>query len=369
MYKGFAKFIRGKAFSVIFLFVSFSLVIYTSLRLGSILEYFFAIKSYWEIFFILLLFFVYMLLYHADKRKLKKTRSLYEFCSVILSFLLNLVLCLLLEDLIGIFIPFSNSKIYVWSVIGSFLLTLYGYLHANHICIKHYAIHLNQKIRPVNIALLSDIHIGTFVNRKQLKKIIDQTNRLNCDYILIAGDTFDVEAFEYCRLSEVSDELQKLTAVKGVYAVLGNHDPVSIDDSIIQFFRKSKIKLLIDEVVETEDMVIIGRDDINTNPKRKDLSEILHSVSFDKPKILIDHNPVGIHDGIQNHLDLVLCGHTHKGQFFPATLFTKWAYGKQGFYGYSKTNDTHSIVSSGVGYFQMPIRLGTNSEIVQIHIT
>ena len=119
--------------------------------------------------------------------------------------------------------------------------------------------------------------------------------------------------------------------------------------------------MLVDEIIETEDFIIIGRDDINSNPKRKALTE--------KPKILMDHNPVGIADGIQNNIDLVVCGHTHKGQFFPANLFTKWSYGKQGFYGYSKTNKTHSIVSSGAGYFQMPIRIGTNSEIVQIDIT
>ena len=94
----------------------------------------------------------------------------------------------------------------------------------------------------------------------------------------------------------------------------------------------------------------------------------MQKICSDKPKILMDHNPVGIADGIQNNIDLVVCGHTHKGQFFPANLFTKWSYGKQGFYGYSKTNKTHSIVSSGAGYFQMPIRIGTNSEIVQIDI-
>ena len=173
---------------------------------------------------------------------------------------------------------------------------------------------------------------------------------MQCDYVLIAGDTFDVDAFDYCNLSEIAEELQRLKA--GRRYVLGQ----------ILFYR-------CDEIIETEDFIIIGRDDINSNPKRKALTEIVQKICSDKPKILMDHNPVGIADGIQNNIDLVVCGHTHKGQFFPANLFTKWSYGKQGFYGYSKTNKTHSIVSSGAGYFQMPIRIGTNSEIVQIDIT
>ena len=232
-----------------------------------------------------------MLLYHTSKRKIKKTRSFYELCSVVLSFLLNLVLCLLAEDFIGMFIHFSDSKVYILAIIVYVLLTVYGFLHANHIYIKHYAIPLEDRKNPVKVAFLSDIHTGTFVNKRQLRKII-----------------------------------------------------------------------------ETEDFIIIGRDDINSNPKRKALTEIVQKICSDKPKILMDHNPVGIADGIQNNIDLVVCGHTHKGQFFPANLFTKWSYGRQGFYGYSKTNKTHSIVSSGAGYFQMPIRIGTNSEIVQIDI-
>lgn len=74
--------------------------------------------------------------------------------------------------------------------------------------------------------------------------------------------------------------------------------------------------MLVDEIIETEDFIIIGRDDINSNPKRKALTEIVQKICSDKPKILMDHNPVGIADGIQNNIDLVVCGHTHKGQFF-----------------------------------------------------
>lgn len=44
------------------------------------------------------------------------------------------------------------------------------------------------------------------------------------------------------------------------------------------------------------------------------------------------------------------------------------AYGRQGYYGYYKDGQTQSIVSSGAGYFQMPMRIGSNSEIVVIDV-
>ena len=38
------------------------------------------------------------------------------------------------------------------------------------------------------------------------------------------------------------------------------------------------------------------------------------------------------------------------------------------FYGHFQTGETHSVVSAGAGYFQLPVRIGTNSEIVVLHI-
>ena len=103
-------------------------------------------------------------------------------------------------------------------------------------------------------------------------------------------------------------------------------------------------------------------------PDRKSLAEILPKERGKKPEIVLDHNPGGIEEAIKNKVALVLCGHTHKGQFFPATFFTRRAYGKKDFYGFAKREETQSIVSAGTGYFQMPMRIGSNSEIILIEI-
>ena len=66
--------------------------------------------------------------------------------------------------------------------------------------------------------------------------------------------------------------------------------------------------------------------------------------------------------------DLVLCGHTHRGQMFPVTLFTQWAYGAKRFWGQHQFGQTHAIVSAGCGVFQLPIRLGTDNEVVSIDL-
>ena len=101
------------------------------------------------------------------------------------------------------------------------------------------------------------------------------------------------------------------------------------------------------------------------------------SSAFRQPEhylLVLDHDPRGIEEAVSCDADLVLAGHTHRGQFFPATLITQLSYEKGYFYGLAQTINeitghvTTSIVSSGAGYFQTPIRVGTDSEIVYIDI-
>ena len=58
-------------------------------------------------------------------------------------------------------------------------------------------------------------------------KIVDAVNRLQPDLVIMAGDTFDQDAFGHCDMDGVKAELQRLQPEGNVYAVLGNHDPDS----------------------------------------------------------------------------------------------------------------------------------------------
>lgn len=96
----------------------------------------------------------------------------------------------------------------------------------------------------------------------------------------------------------IAKVLQKLEPKENVFAVLGNHDPKSSTDEIKQFYKDAKIQLLIDQEVELKDFILIGRDDVMTNPKRKSLYEIEKDSSSRKPRIVIDHNPSGIAEAV-----------------------------------------------------------------------
>ena len=85
--------------------------------------------------------------------------------------------------------------------------------------------------------------------------------------------------------------------------------------------------------------------------------------------MVLDHDPGKIPEAVSFGVDLVLCGHTHKGQFFPVTYFTKWANGKHYFYGHEVFGKTHAVICAGTGFFQLPVRLGTDNEAADIHLS
>ena len=250
-----------------------------------------------------------------------------------------MALCLLGYDLLNLFIQFENISGYYIPIVLSILLTIYGFIHARKLTVKNYDISLPHIKQSMTIALLSDIHIGTLVDHKQLDKIISKVMELNPDYVMLAGDTFDDGAFENKGNAETLNQLKRLTSKFKVCAILGNHDPASQDTKIREFFKKSHIHLLIDDDLNTEHFYLIGRDDISNNPNRKSLDSIINK-NIHKPTIVLDHNPAGIQEAMQNNIDLILCGHTHRGQFFPANIFTELAYGKESYYGYAKRGNT-----------------------------
>jgi hypothetical protein len=83
------------------------------------------------------------------------------------------------------------------------------------------------------------------------------------------------------------------------------------------------------------------------------------------PVIVMEHNPAHIGE-YGKEVDLILAGHTHKGQAFPGSLVTRAMYTVDYGYYQKDTDSPHVIVTSGAGTWGTPMRVGTNNEIVSI---
>ncbi len=270
-------------------------------------------------------------------------------------------------------VPFINKYVKatgtVFIIILTAIIVFWGYIKTKKIVIKSYAVSVRKGETESRIALVSDIHSGYFVGDGHIKKLVKMINSTSPDVVLIAGDIFDMGnnlSANQDILNETGTLLSEIKARDGVYAVLGNHDPNVDDDNLKRFLNIANIHLLDNELAELEHFYLVGRTDCQNN-QRISLESIISATAPDKPVIVLDHNPEFIDDAVKNNLELILCGHTHRGQFFPVTIPSRLLYGKTHFYGCHKIKNTTAIITSGAGFIDLPLRIGTNNEIVSIN--
>jgi predicted MPP superfamily phosphohydrolase len=226
---------------------------------------------------------------------------------------------------------------------------------------------LPEELSGFTIVQLSDLHLGDIARPNWLKKVIEKTNRIKPDLIVITGDLIDASSFnteEYCQL------LEQLKATHGIIAVTGNHEFYSGIQHFLTLAEKACIKILRDEAITIADgLQIVGIDDPAVRQARtggSDLKKAMEGVDSNKPVILLSHRPEIFKKAIEFGIDFQLSGHTHAGQIPPMDLIV-YLYYKYPF-GLYKENDKYIYTSCGTGVWGMPMRLFSRSEIVVFNL-
>ncbi len=273
-------------------------------------------------------------------------------------FMISWILTLILKNRVDI-------NFYKISVILAIFTLIIGTYFKHNIVIKEYEVDLNEKynIPSLNIALVSDIHLGYINGNGMINRMVKKINSLNPDVVLIAGDLIDMDLKPVIE-KNMLESLGKIKSKHGTYLALGNHDIYGAKKEVVTTLaREEGVIVLRDEKILVDDsFYIVGRDDFPKKP----LEEILEGKKEDKPVILIEHTPNRLDEAVENKINIQVSGHTHKGQFFPGNLFTKRIF--QIDYGMEKIKDTNVIVSSGYGTWGPPIRIGSISEICFIKV-
>lgn len=231
--------------------------------------------------------------------------------------------------------------------------------------VVHYNIQFDKPMKPLRIGVASDLHLGVLFGAQELDKLAQIMTEQKVDLILLPGDIMDDNVDAYLA-ENMRPHLTKLQAPLGVYATLGNHDFFGHQDEITDEIRKAGITLLKDQTkVINNEFVLIGRnDDLNTS--RPTTEMLLKQADLNLPIIVLDHRPseVDIHSALP--FDLQVSGHTHKGQIFPANLITGLLYRID--YGLEKIGTPYFMVTSGFGFWGIPMRLGSQSEVVILDV-
>jgi uncharacterized protein len=265
---------------------------------------------------------------------------------------------------------YERVKLIWFSSVILFLvfITIYGFISYAHPQIKELNLVIDKskgKFENLTIVAVSDIHIGNIVQRERLSRWIELINNQDPDIILLLGDIFD-RNFNPDESQNIIEELKKIRSKFGVYAILGNHEYYFCITKAKSYLENSGIVLLRDSSVIIDScIVIIGRDDA-TNIKRKAIDKLLTGSDISMPLILLNHQPSDLHGSVINNIDLQLSGHLHNGQIYPygVILSRLWELS----YGYRNIGNTQFYVTSGLGIRIVHLRIGTRSEILNIHL-
>jgi uncharacterized protein len=245
--------------------------------------------------------------------------------------------------------------------------TLVGGLWANGFSVVETEIVLPGLDRDVVAMQLSDIHLGHHRGRAYLEKIVEETNRRRPDIVLITGDLIDSQA------AFVPGELDPLARFSApVYYVGGNHEKYVGAERAFALVKTYGVNVLRGQVVETHGLQLVGLDYMNADEDAFDLhpsddprtiKSVLASLHMKggMPSVLLQHSPVGARYAAAHGIDLMIAGHTHRGQFFPGTLIAMAVFPFT--HGLYQRGPLQVFVSQGAGTFMSRVRLGTSNEL------
>ncbi|NJK90408.1 MAG: metallophosphoesterase [Blastochloris sp.] len=251
------------------------------------------------------------------------------------------------------------------------VLLIWGHWNATQGKVTRYDLESSKALPGgrLNMVVVSDIHMGSLVNRERVQRLVEEIRVLEPDIVLMPGDLLDEDLAPVLR-GNLGALLGEIKARHGVVASTGNHEFIGGVEEGVAYLRSHGVRVLRDEVAELGDfMVVIGREDVaakrfGSEREERSLQELTQGLDPGKLWVVLDHTPVRLEEAARAGVDLSLSGHTHHGQFWPWNLVTSLMYEVSR--GYKLKAGTHVVVSSGYGTWGPPVRIGSRSEIVQI---
>jgi len=227
---------------------------------------------------------------------------------------------------------------------------------------------LPSRFRGSTLAFLADLHHGPFVPLSYIRRVVDLTNGLKPDLIVLCGD-YVSKSPRY--IAPVWGELKRLEARSGRFAVLGNHDHWESAWLSRNEMDRAGVELLDNRGawVRRGDsrLRICGVGDLWTD--RQDISAALGEAHEDDAVILLSHNPDYAEYLDDPRVGLMLSGHTHGGQVvlpgYGAPVVPS-RFGSKYLGGLVQGPRCPVLVSRGIGTSGPPVRLFCRPEIILV---
>jgi len=277
---------------------------------------------------------------------------------------------------------------------GLFSSLVYGFSNKYNYKVKKIALkfpNLPSSFKGLKIVQISDVHSGSFTDKRAVEKGVEKILQLNPDIILFTGDLVNNESDE---MDDYMDVFSKLKAPMGVYSILGNHDygdyktwssPQAKQQNLErlkQIHAQMGWRLLLDENVtlekNNEQIALIGIQNwsaLKRFPKYGNLKKAYEGSEHLPFKILMSHDPTHWDAEVRpkyGDIDLMLAGHTHGMQFgveIPGFRWSPVQYVYKQWAGLYQEGSQKLYVNRGYGFIGYPGRVGILPEITLIQLT
>lgn len=224
----------------------------------------------------------------------------------------------------------------------------------------------------VRLALVSDLHVGATVYKKQVTRVVDTLLELDVDVVTLVGDIVDGPA------ERLADRLMPMWPLRDrfmCFFVTGNHE-YYYGDAMKWFtvYEDLGIHVLSNKAEMFRNICIVGVNDISSNYSGiknhgMNLSEAVHNCTNGTTRILLAHNPASVLTFPKNNLeeiDVILSGHTHAGQYYVLVPMVFWMLPY--YHGLYDLEHGKLLVSAGTLYQGAPMKMLQMSEIWVVNL-
>jgi len=248
-----------------------------------------------------------------------------------------------------------------------------------------YLPNLPKAFDGIKLGQLSDIHSGSFYNKKAVLGGIEMLLNEKPDVIFFTGDLVNVKTSE---MQHYQDIFAKVKAPLGVYSVLGNHDygdyawwpdaaakRKNLDD-LKATHKNMGWDLLMNEnrrlKVDGEEIGILGIENwgqLSRFPKYGRMDLAVKNTDDLPVKLLLSHDPSHWRAQVlpqYPQIDVMFSGHTHGMQFGVQTEHFQWSpiqFVYKEWAGLYREAQQQLYVNVGYGFLGYPGRVGILPEI------
>jgi len=228
----------------------------------------------------------------------------------------------------------------------------------------------------LRIANLGDVHIGRFIDAKELSRGIKTINDQKVDLLVVTGDLID----DVSQLESSMQVLERSNTPNKIIAILGNHEEMGDLPRILSIYaqHKARISLLVNDSTTIArgraTLRIVGVDypmnprggHMQSHPEQDaamsaQANAVFAGLATGETILVLSHHPAFFPFAAAHGAQLTLASHTHGGQLrlFGRPFIDAYPY-LQGLY---RRGDSYLDVSAGFGHW-LPIRFGVPREIV-----